>query len=222
MNILLTGSTGMIGRSVFNECLDDDAVDKIMVINRRTLGVNDPKVTETLHQDFTDFSPLAEAIAAFQPDACFHCMGVSSVGMDEEQYTRLTYTVTQSLTDAVYAANPEAVFTYVSGAGTDGTEEGGLMWARVKGKTENLVLNRGFRDAYAFRIGAVIPEKGVQSTTGWVNVLLKVTKPLHGWMSGFESVITSSQLGRAMIRVVRQPTEKKVLGNENIGALGAA
>lgn len=217
MNILLTGASGMIGESALNECLASPAVSRVLIISRRPLGREHHKLTEVLHKDFTDFAPLRETITAFQPDACFHCMGVSSVGMDEEKYTRLTYNVAVSLTDEVYAANPNAAFIYVSGAGSDATEQGSTMWARVKGKTENLVLNRGFRDAYAFRIGAVIPQKGVKSSTGWVNTLYTLTKPLHNWMSGFDSIITSSQLGQAMIRLVKEPDGVKTLGNGDIG-----
>ena len=212
----------MIGESVLLECLDSPAVDQVLVINRRSLAKQHPKLREVLHKDFTDFSALREEFTAFGPDACFHCMGVSSVGMDEEQYTRLTYGVGKSLADEVYAANPEAVFNFVSGAGTDGTEEGRVMWARVKGKTENYILNKGFRDAYCFRIGAVIPQRGVKSSTGWVNFLYGMTKPLHGWMSGFDSIITSTQLGQAMIRVVQGPTELKVLENRDIGRVATA
>lgn len=216
MNILLTGSTGMVGESVLLECLDSPAVSRVMIINRKSVGKPHPKLTEVLHQDFTDFSPLQQQFQDFAPDACFHCMGVSSVGMDEEQYTRLTLGVGKSLADEIYTANPQAVFTYVSGAGSDETEQGDTMWARVKGATENYILNKGFKDAYAFRIGAVIPERGVKSATGWVNALYTVTKPLHGWMKSLDSMISSSQLGQAMISVAQRPTDVKRLENKDI------
>lgn len=219
MNILLTGSTGMVGESVLLECLDSPAVGRILIINRKPLGRQHAKLSEVLHEDFTDFSPLRQQITDFAPDACFHCMGVSSVGMNEADYRRLTLDVTKSLADLVYNINSQVVFTYVSGAGTDETETGGLMWARVKGETENYVLNRGFKDAYAFRIGAVIPEKGVKSATGWVNFLYTVMRPFFGWMKRSSSMITSTQLGQAMIAVARQPTEKKRLENPDIGGL---
>lgn len=216
MNILLTGSTGMVGESVLLECLDSSVVDQVMIVNRKTLGRAHAKLVEVLHQDFTDFSPLQQQIQDFKPDACFHCMGVSSVGMNEEQYTRLTLGVGKSLADTVYAANPQAVFTFVSGSGTDETGESNLMWARVKGATENYILNKGFKDAYAFRIGAVIPERGVKSSTGWVNALYTITKPLHGWMKGFDSLISSTQLGQAMISVAQRPVKVKRLENKDI------
>jgi nucleoside-diphosphate-sugar epimerase len=219
MNVIITGTTGMIGESVLNECLESPAVGRVLIVNRHPLGRDHAKLEELIHKDFTNFSPLAEPITAFAPDACFHCMGVSSVGMNEADYSRLTFDVTKSLADVVYAAAPEAVFTYVSGAGTDETEEGGLMWARVKGKTENYVLNQGFKDAYAYRIGGVVPEKGVKSSTGWINVLLTVMKPFFGLMKRSSSFITSSQLGQSMISVVTTPVAKKRLENGDIRAM---
>ncbi|TXF90884.1 NAD-dependent epimerase/dehydratase family protein [Neolewinella aurantiaca] len=221
MNIILTGSTGMVGKSVLLECLDSPAVNRVMLINRNPLGKEHPKLIEVLHQDFTDFTPLQQQIRDFSPQACFHCMGVSSVGMNEETYSRLTLQVTKSLADVVYTIAPQTVFTYVSGEGTDETEKGNIMWARVKGATENYVLNKGFGDAYAFRIGAVIPERGVKSSTGWVNAVYTITKPLHGWLKGFSSVVSSSQLGQAMILVAQQPTQVKRLENKDIKRLVA-
>lgn len=219
MKVIITGTTGMIGESVLLECLSSPAVDHVLIINRKPLGRQHAKLEEILHKDFTDFSPLQAAINDFAPDACYHCMGVSSVGMDEAAYSRLTFDVTKSLADTVYAANPGAVFTYVSGAGTDETESGSTMWARVKGKTENYVLNQGFKDAYAFRIGMVIPEKGVKSSTSWVNLIYTVLRPLFGLMQRSSSVITSSQLGQAMIDVSQRPVAEKRLENTDIGRI---
>ncbi|MFT6721634.1 MAG: nucleoside-diphosphate-sugar epimerase [Bdellovibrionota bacterium] len=218
MNVIITGTTGMIGESVLLECLTSPAVDHVLILNRNSLGRQHAKLVEVLHKDFTDFSPLQATINDFAPDACYHCMGVSSVGMDEESYSRLTFDVTKSLADTVYAATPGAVFTYVSGAGSDETESGNTMWARVKGKTENYVLNRGFKDAYAFRIGAVIPEKGVKSSTGWVNLLYTVIRPIFGLMKHSSSVITSSQLGQSMIAVSKKPVAEKRLESKDIAA----
>lgn len=218
MNVIITGTTGMIGESVLLECLASPAVDHVLILNRNSLGRQHAKLVEVLHKDFTDFSPLQATINDFGPDACYHCMGVSSVGMDEEPYSRLTFDVTKSLADTVYAATPGAVFTYVSGAGSDETESGNTMWARVKGKTENYVLNRGFKDAYAFRIGAVIPEKGVKSSTGWVNLLYIVIRPIFGLMKHSSSVITSSQLGQSMIAVSKKPVAEKRLESKDIAA----
>ena len=218
MNVIITGTTGMIGESVLLECLASPAVDHVLILNRNSLGRQHAKLVEVLHKDFTDFSPLQATINDFAPDACYHCMGVSSVGMDEESYSRLPFDVTKSLADTVYAATPGAVFTYVSGAGSDETESGNTMWARVKGKTENYVLNRGFKDAYAFRIGAVIPEKGVKSSTGWVNLLYTVIRPIFGLMKHSSSVITSSQLGQSMIAVSKKPVAEKRLESKDIAA----
>lgn len=219
MNVIITGSTGMVGEAVLIECLESPNVQRVLLLNRRPLQRKHHKISEIIHADFTDFGDVHQAFLAFRPDACFHCMGVSSVGLDEAAYDRLTFGVTKNLVDHIHKVNPNAVFTYVSGAGTDETERGRIMWARVKGKTENYVLNKGFRDAYAYRIGAVIPQKGVKSRTGWVNILYTLTKPFHGLLQRADSIITSSQLGQSMIRVVEEPVEVKRLENSDIGRL---
>ncbi|OAV42792.1 NAD-dependent epimerase/dehydratase family protein [Lewinella sp. 4G2] len=220
LNVVLTGASGMIGKGVLLECLENKAVDQVLSIARRPGDITHPKLRELIHEDFTDFSTAIDQLTAFQPGACFHCMGVSSAGMNEADYTRLTYTVTQSLADAIYAANYRSVFIYVSGAGTDGTESGRLMWARVKGKTENYILNRGFAAAYAFRIGMVIPGEGIKSKSKWVNALLTVTKPLYGLFNKFKSVSTSAQVGKAMINAARTQVQGSVLSAKEIKTLG--
>ena len=209
----------MIGKAVLIECLADPTVSRVLVVNRRPLGEDHPKLTEILHQDFTDFGDVHQAFLAFRPDACFHCMGVSSVGMTEADFSRLTFDVTKNLADHVYGANPRSVFTYVSGAGTDESERGSVMWARVKGKTENYVLDKGFRDAYAFRIGVVVPVKGVKSATAWYNALYVVARPFYGLLTRLDSIVTSAQVGQAMVRVVHHPTEPKRLTNADIKRL---
>ncbi|WP_216650003.1 NAD-dependent epimerase/dehydratase family protein [Lewinella sp. W8] len=213
MRVILTGATGMIGRAVLLECLASDRVDAILAVTRRPLGESHPKLREALLEDFTRFEELSGAFRDFQPTACFHCMGVSSVGMNEEDYTRLTLGVADSLSATLMEVNPEIVCCYVSGAGSDETESSRTMWARVKGKTENLILNRGFRDAYAFRIGGVIPRKGVKSRTGWVNVLLQIMRPAFSLLSRFSAIIESPQVGQAMINLVEAPHAVKVLDN---------
>ncbi|NJC25835.1 NAD-dependent epimerase/dehydratase family protein [Neolewinella antarctica] len=215
LHVLLTGATGMIGKGVLLECLESSAVAKVLSVGRQSLGMTHPKLEELIHRDFTDFSTSQEQISAFKPGACFHCMGVSSLGMNETDYSRLTYDVTKSLADTIYLANDRAVFTYVSGAGTDSSEKGSLMWARVKGRTENYVINRGFGGAYAFRIGMVIPVKGVKSKSGWVNAIYTITRPIYGLFQKLDSVVTSAQVGQVMIKlaVARTPRQSTGLAN---------
>lgn len=217
MKVIVTGSTGMVGRSVLNECLTSDKVSEVLLINRRSIELNNPKIRELIHTDFLDFSSIVKDLAGY--DACFHCMGVSSIGKSEEEFTRYTYTITQSLVDACYGANPDMVMTYVSGAGTDSTEQGSSMWARVKGKTENYILNKGFKDAYMFRLGALIPSKGIQSGTFWYEILYVVLRPFYPLLKKMSSVTTSQKIGQAMLRAVSVNQELKHLENKDINKL---
>ena len=156
--VIITGATGMVGKGVMLECLESSKIEEVLVINRTSLGMQHPKLIEILLQDFQNVSSLKEKLSGY--DACFFCMGVSVIGLSEEDYLRITYLTTKSFVDTLYQINPNMVFNYVSGAGTDSSENGGTMWARVKGKTENMIFGKGFKDAYAFRPGAIIPEKG--------------------------------------------------------------
>lgn len=217
MNIIITGSTGMVGRSVLNECLKSDQVNKIVIVNRRSLQLANSKLKEIILADFKNFDSIKSEFASY--DACFHCMGVSSVGMDEEKYTELTFDITKSLADACYEANPKMVFNYVSGVGTDSTEKGSSMWGRVKGKTENYILSKGFKDAYMIRLGALIPEDGITSSTKLYNALYVVMRPFFPLMKRMKSITTSSKLGRAMINTVLLPQKLKYLTNQDLNAL---
>ncbi|HMR40952.1 MAG TPA: NAD-dependent epimerase/dehydratase family protein [Ignavibacteria bacterium] len=217
MKVIITGATGMVGKGVLIECLENNEVDSVMIINRSAAGVTHPKLNELILKDFSDFNSIKENLKGY--DACFHNMGISSLGMNEEEYYRITYSMTEALAKLLYENNPELVFNYVSGAGTDSTEKGKIMWARVKGKTENMVLNMGFKDAYIFRPGVIIPEKGVKSKTGWVNFMYALTKPLFPLMINSKYVTSSSRMGRAMINSVLHPQELKVLENKDINIL---
>ncbi|HMQ69469.1 MAG TPA: NAD-dependent epimerase/dehydratase family protein [Ignavibacteria bacterium] len=217
MKVIITGATGMVGKGVLIECLENNEVDSVLIINRSAAGVTHPKLNKLIHKDFSDFNSIKENLKGY--DACFHNMGISSLGMNEEEYYRITYSMTEALAKLLYENNPELVFNYVSGAGTDSTEKGKIMWARVKGKTENMVLNMGFKDAYIFRPGVIIPEKGVKSKTGWVNFMYALTKPLFPLMINSKYVTSSSRMGRAMINSVLHPQELKVLENKDINIL---
>ncbi|MCG8582253.1 MAG: hypothetical protein MI866_20185, partial [Bacteroidales bacterium] len=148
-----------------------------------------------------------------------HCMGISALGLNEEQYTEITYTMTKELVDTLYDLNPQMVMSYVSGTGTDSSEKGRVMWARVKGKTENMLLHKGFKDAYAFRPGAILPEKGIKSRTGWYNAFYVIFRPLFPLMRKMKSVTTTTKLGMALINVSMKPSNKKILENVDINGL---
>jgi hypothetical protein len=216
-DIIITGSTGMVGKGVLFECLESDYVDSVLVINRETVNIKHEKLKEIIHKDFTDLSSIRNEINGF--DACFFCLGVSSVGMNEDKYTEITYDITRHFADILYEQSPNMVFNYVSGTGTDSTEKGRVMWARVKGKTENMVLNKGFSDAYAFRPGMILPIKGVKSKTGWVNILYTIFKPLNPLLSNMKYVTTTAKVGTAMINVLLQPQDLKYLENSDINRI---
>tara|TARA_R110000868_G_C10658014_1_gene745573 strand:+ start:50 stop:718 length:669 start_codon:yes stop_codon:yes gene_type:complete len=209
MKVIITGSTGMVGKGVLLECIDDARVENILLINRSSASITHPKIKEILHNDFTDFSPIKNEFTGY--DACFHCMGVSSAGISEEAYYNLTYTISEALANTLFEANPNLLFTYVSGAGTDSSEQSSTMWARVKGKTENMILNKGFKDAYAFRPGAIIPERGVKSKTKLYNFFYSITKPVFPLLKKMKSVTTTSRIGQAMLNLYDHPQKQKHL-----------
>jgi hypothetical protein len=217
MKIIITGATGMVGRSTLNECLANDKVKEVLAINRRSLGLKHPKFKELIHSDFFNFSEVVEHFTEY--DACFHCMGVTSVGKDETEFTKFTFDISKSLADACYIANPDMVMNYVSGAGTDSTEKGNTMWARVKGKTENYILNKGFKDAYMFRLGALIPEGEVSSGVSWYKYIYIAMTPLFPLLKKLSSFTTSSKFGKAMINTVLHSQEIKHLENTDINAM---
>ncbi|MEZ4895033.1 MAG: NAD-dependent epimerase/dehydratase family protein [Saprospiraceae bacterium] len=215
--VIITGSTGMVGKGVLLECLESPVIEKVLLINRRSLNMSHPKIEEVLLQDFTKVAEKKDQLGGY--DACFHCMGVSSVGMSEADYSHLTFDVTKALADVLYDHNPNAVFIYVSGTGTDGSEKGRVMWARVKGKTENYILNKGFKDAYAFRPGVILPEKGIKSRTGWYNAMYVIARPFFPLMRRSKNVTTTTRLGQAMINALSFPVESKLLENKEINEL---
>ena len=219
MNVCLFGASGMVGAGTLLECLDDPRVASVLVVGRTPCGVTHPKVTEVLHRDFTDFSALTERFR--QVDACFFCLGVSSAGMTEAAYSAITYDVTIAAARALVAANPAMVFCYVSGAGTDSTERGRSMWARVKGRTENALLAMGFRGAYMFRPGYIQPVRGVKSKTGWVNAVYAVAGPLYPLLRAIApgAMTTSAAHGKAFIAVAAAGYGSKILHARDINAL---
>jgi hypothetical protein len=206
----------MVGQGVLRECLIDPAVEAVLSIGRSPLGVAHPKLRELLHKDFTDYSAIEPQLAGY--DACFFTLGVSSIGMDAERYRHLTYDLTMAAARTLARLNTGMVFTYVTGRGTDSTEQGSLMWARVKGKTENDLLKLPFKAAYMFRPAGIQPLHGVRSKTGWINAVYAVTAPLLSWMvrATPNHMTTSEQLGRAMIKVARDGYPKPILESADI------
>ncbi|MEP6617471.1 MAG: NAD-dependent epimerase/dehydratase family protein, partial [Ginsengibacter sp.] len=181
LKVIITGATGMVGEGVLNVCLQDDHVEQVLIVNRRSSGFSHPKLKEIIHEDFYDVSPIRNQLANY--DACFFCLGVTSVGMKEAEYHRLTYILTMHFAHTLSEVNPGSTFCYVSGASTDSTEKGKMMWARVKGKTENDLLKLPFRQVYNFRPGILEPTEGLKNTLrlykylGWLLPLIRKLAP---------------------------------------------
>jgi hypothetical protein len=215
---IITGSTGMIGKGVVLECLQSSLVEAILVINRKSLGINHPKLREIIHHDFFDLSVLDSELTGF--NTCFFCLGVSSAGMSEKDYYHFTYELTLNFARTVKKLNPEMTFCYISGAGTDSSEKGRTMWARVKGKTENALLTLGFKDSYMFRPGFIRPVKGVRSRTPLYNSLYVILSPVFPLIMRFPKFATRSEtLSKAMILVASGGYEKKVLESLDINEI---
>ena len=216
MNVLLFGATGMVGQGVLRECLLDPGVQSVLSIGRSATGQRHPRLRELIHRDFLDFSPIENDLAGF--DACFFCLGVSSAGMKEEDYRRITYDFTMAAARTLARINPNMTFIYVSGMGTDSSERGRPMWARVKGKTENDLLGLPFKAAYMFRPGLIVPLDGIESKTRLYRAFYAVMAPLLPLLNAAfpKYVTTTEQVGRAMITVARQGASKPVLENKDI------
>jgi hypothetical protein len=204
---IITGSTGMVGEGVLQECLSHQDVEEILVINRRPCGVTNPKLTEIIHPDFFDISPVADKLKGY--NACFFCLGVSSVGMSEEHYYNLTYTLTLDFARLVAVQNPDMTFCYVSGAGTDSSEKGRMNWARVKGKTENDLMKLSFKKVFACRPGFMLPAKGAKNVPGYFKVFRFLYPVLQPVFPNFVS--TLQEVALAMINSVIYGYEKNIL-----------
>jgi uncharacterized protein YbjT (DUF2867 family) len=216
MKVVLFGATGMVGQGVLEECLRSPEVQSILSIGRRATGRRHPKLREIAHQDFTDFAAIQEELSGH--DACFFCLGVSSIGMNEADYRRTTYEFTLSAARTLVRQNPNMTFIYVSGAGTDSSAQGSIMWARVKGETENALFESGFKAAYAFRPAYIQPLGGVKPKTAWLRAFYVLAAPLYPvWKALFPKyVTTTAQMGRAMIHVAREGSPRRVLENRDI------
>jgi uncharacterized protein YbjT (DUF2867 family) len=219
MKVILFGATGMVGQGVLRECLLDPGIENVLAVGRSATGQRNAKLGEILHDNFLDYSAIESQLVGY--DACFFCLGVSSVGMNEQRYRHLTYDITLAAATTLSKLDPGMVFVYVTGRGTDSTEQGRLMWARVKGKTENDLLKLPFKAAYMFRPAAIQPLHGIRSKTTWYQAVYVVTAPLFSLLRRVapKYVTTTEQVGRAMIKVARDGYPRPVLESEDINRL---
>lgn len=212
LRVIITGTTGMVGEGVLHECLQNPDISAVLVINRKPGGIMHPKLKEIIHGDFFELSAIESQLAGY--DACYFCLGVSAIGRNEEDYYKMTYTLTLYIAQILSKVNPEMTFCYVSGSGTDSSEKGRVMWARVKGKTENDLMNLPFKKVYAFRPGYMQPTKGLKNVKKYYNYM--------SWMYPFfrtvfpSFVSTLKELGLAMIQVTKNGYSKKVLEVKDI------
>ena len=220
MKVLIFGATGMVGRGVLRECLLDAGVERVLVVVRSPSGQAHEKLRELVHRDFFDFTSIAGELAGY--DACFFCLGVSSAGMTEADYSRATYDITLAAAGLLAKANPAMTFFYVSGTGTDSTEKGPVMWARVKGRTENALLGL-FKAAYMFRPGFIQPLHGIVSKTKLYRVFYSLVGPFYPVLKALfpKYITTTENVGRAMLAVARHGAPKRLLENPDIDLLAA-
>ena len=222
LKVVMFGASGMVGYAVLQECLQNPAVEAVLSVSRKSNGISHPKYRELLHADLFNLAPLAEQLKGF--DACFYTIGVSSVRMSEADYTRTTYDLTKAIVDTLLPLNPGMSIVFVSGRSTDGSEKGSVMWARVKGRAENLLLSMPFKSVTIIRLAGLVPARGGTSSTtlyralyGAAALLLPV---LHKLSPG--NVTTPSILGRAFIRAAQGKAPKKILESPDIHALGVS
>jgi uncharacterized protein YbjT (DUF2867 family) len=212
MRIVLFGATGMVGAGVLKECLDDQRVEKVLVIGRQKCGEEHDKLHEILHDDFFDYDAIKGQLAGYE--ACFFCLGVSVVGKDEITYNRLTYDLTLAAAEALLKENPAMTFIYVSAAGADSTEQGRSMWARVRGRLENKLLQMPFKAAYIFRPSYIQPMRGTKSRV----LLYRILYALIGWAYPLlqlmfpRSITSAVAIGQAMVNLVESKQESHILG----------
>ncbi len=217
LRVIITGATGMVGEGVLQECISNKNVEKILLINRKPGGYDHPKIEEILHRDFSDITSLSDKIKGY--DACYFCLGVSSIGMNEEQYTKVTYHLTIGFARTLAEVNPQTTFCYVSGAGTDSTGKSKQMWARVKGKTENDLMKLPL-EVYNFRPAFMKPTKGARNVKGFYKVI-NALYPFFRLLSK-TYFLTLEEVGKAMIYVSVHGYQRHILEVKDIAQLSKA
>ena len=215
---IITGATGMIGKGVLLECLDHPDVEQVLAVSRRPLDIQHPRLSNVIHNNFMDLSAIRDQLTGY--NACFFCLGVSATGMSEGDYDQVTRQLTLNFAENVLIQNPDITFCYISGAGTDSSEGGRMMWARVKGKTENQLLAMPFKKAYMFRPAFIQPMKGIRSSTKLYNVIYDMMKPFYPIIKKFPKYSTTTvKLGNAMINAASMGYEKSILESAEINIL---
>lgn len=221
MKVIITGTTGMVGKGVLLECLDSPDVEAVLVVNRRSLEMSHPKLKEVLHKDFLDLSAIKEELSGY--DACFFCLGMSAAGASKETYYRITHDLTIHWAETLLELSPDMTFNYVSGEGTSTAENSRSSWANVKGKTENEILAMPFKNKYMFRPGAIQPLRGIRSATPIYNFFITIFKPLFFIMKRFfpHFVTDTTRIGHAMIKSHQIGFEKAHINTKDINILAA-
>ncbi len=219
MKVILLGVTGMVGQGVLRKCLLDPEVESVLAIGRNATVQQHEKLHEIVHKDLSDLSAIEGRLSGY--DACFFCLGVSAAGMNEQAYRRVTYDLTMSVARTLAKLNPTMTLIYVSGAGTDSTERGRMMWARVKGKTENALLQMPFKAVYIFRPAYIQPLHGIRTKTKWYRALYAMMGPLYPvWKLLLPKYVTTTEcVGRAMLNVAKRGAPKFVLENQDISSV---
>jgi uncharacterized protein YbjT (DUF2867 family) len=222
VTVILFGATGMVGKGVLLECLDDPRITRVLSIARQPPDVSHPKLRNVVHQDFFNYATIQYEFAG--ADACFFCLGVSSIGMPTTEYVHLTYDLTLAAATAIAAVTDHRLtFCYVSGEGTDSTEQGRVAWARVKGRTENALLRLPFKAAYAFRPGYIQPLRGIRSKTRWYQAVYDVVGRLYPVLRRLAPryLTTTVNMGLSMIEVAVNGYEKPILTTADINAVAS-
>jgi uncharacterized protein YbjT (DUF2867 family) len=219
MNVIIFGATGMVGQAALRACLLDASVQRVLVVGRTPIGQSHPKLRDRIQPDLTDYAGVEADLTGY--DACFFCLGVSSSGLDEPRYTRITYYLTLAAAETLVRLNPAMTFLYVSGAGTDSSERGRTMWARVKGRTENALSRLPFKAVYLLRPGAIQPLHGIRSKTRAYRLIYALGGPLWTLLRHLapQSILTTDSLGRAMIALARDGADKAILESRDLYAV---
>lgn len=219
MNVLILGATGMVGQGVMRECLLDGGVARVVTLGRRATGTAHAKVRELVHADLFHLAPIEQELAGL--DACFYCLGATAAGKSEAEYARINHDMTLAIAETLARLDPDMTFIYVSGMGTDSTERGRAMWARVKGRTENALLRLPFRAAYMLRPGIILPMHGIKSRTTLYRLFYSLMTPLYPALRTLfpRAITTTEQLGQVMLRLARSGYSKPVLESADIASL---